>query len=199
MKTLKSLIAALLILTSYNSFADGRPANEDLKHSKFANVLFPQYNVNFADPMDVFSSNVETLKNVNSAKPNVDIANAFISNEISDNINSESEKILTIALPEMVWGNPEDVNSEAVISLKFINYPMPEMIWGNADDVKLESINFLKLMNLNAPEMVWGNPEDVNSNTIEGLRYVQIASPEMNWGSPEDVNLPSIESLKNLN
>ncbi|MEO8795355.1 MAG: hypothetical protein ABI390_07785 [Daejeonella sp.] len=199
MKTLKSLIAALLILTTYNSFADGRPANESSKHGKFANALFPQYNINFANPLDIYSSTVESLKNIKTVKPNNNTSTSLIANENSADYTAEKSLFMNIASPKMEWGNPEDVKSESVVSLKFINYPMPEMIWGTADDVNLESVNFLKIMNINAPEMVWGNPEDVNTNTVEGLKYVSIASPEMNFGSPEDVNLESVELLKNLN
>lgn len=76
-----------------------------------------------------------------------------------------------VSIPQMEWGNPEDVNSPSVIKLKTSPYLLFE-----------------------APAMSWGNPEDIDIKAIERLKNAPIVpAPAMVWGDPNDSNLFSLE------
>jgi hypothetical protein len=223
MKTLKTLTAALFLLISYTAFADGKPAGEYLKNSRFARAILPTLPVVFGTPEDVNSETVELLKTINLNLPDTDTAGANsdaatklmpwttglkfalfapkLFGGSPDDIESksvESLKHLNFIAPDMNWGNPEDVNSESAKALKYINFAAPAMSFESEEDVNSETVESLKYINFPAPEMSFGSEEDVNSDSIESLKYLNFPAPDMTWGNPEDVNSEYVVSLKQV-
>ncbi|WP_026898050.1 hypothetical protein [Daejeonella oryzae] len=196
MKTLKSLIAALLIFVSYTSFADGKPAGEPGKKARFAKLILPAMPVTIGSPDDINSEAVEALKNIKANGYENDTA---VSRPDGTPVKSSSNLKLTIAAPEMIWGNPEDVNIESIRSLKFLKFPAPEMIWGNAEELKSESVESLKYLNFPTADMNWGSPDDVHSDTVKSLKYLNFSLPEMIWGDPQDAEAIAERLFKDLN
>lgn len=113
---------------------------------------------------------MKTLKTLAAALLATISLNAFAEHKTDGRNNTTSSPV--IAYPSMNWGEPEDVYSETVISLRNLNsLSMPEMIWGSPDDVQASSIELLKKLPLvEQPAMVWGNPEDVNTARVEALK-----------------------------
>ena len=113
---------------------------------------------------------MKTLKTLTAALLVTIGLNAFAENK-PDAINKKLNSP-TLNYPPMNWGEPEDVYTETVFSLKNLNIiSMPEMIWGSPEDVQTSSIELLKqLPQIEAPDMIWGNPEDVSGTTVELLK-----------------------------
>ncbi len=111
---------------------------------------------------------MKTLKLISAALLVVISSSAFADGISKSNLKNGS----SIKSPEMNWGNPEDVNSESVKTLKFINFPSPVMEWGNPEDVNNETVEDLKneSLTISEPSMEWGNPDDVNSANVEALK-----------------------------
>lgn len=113
---------------------------------------------------------MKTLKTLAAALLVTMSLNAFAEHK-TDGMNNKTSSP-EITYPSMNWGEPEDVYSETVLSLRNLNsLLMPEMIWGSPDDVQTSSIESLKkLPQVEKPAMVWGNPEDVHTATVESLK-----------------------------
>ena len=197
MKTLNTLTTALFFLISFTALADGKPAVEYVKYSRFGWPFSLSLPVIFGSPEDVKSESVELLKTIHLNLPGTDNAGGD-----SDGTNKliawTSVLQYTISAPNLVWGNPDDAKSESVESLKHLNFPAPEMYLGNAEEVNSESVESLKYINFPAPDRSIGSSEDVNSESVESLKYINFSAPEINWGSPEDVNSESVVLLKQV-
>lgn len=144
---------------------------------------------------EIKQNTMKTLKTITAALLVTISLSAFADNKPTAKIKT------SFNTPAMNWGNPEDVNTSSVESLKNLNrVSSPEMIWGNPEDVKTNSVEFLKEpMTISVPEMIWGNPEDVNSSSIEALNNDKyFAAPEMVWTDIMDFDLASVELLKQI-
>ena len=198
MKTLKTLTTSLLLTISFTALADGKPAVEYVKYSRFGWPFSLSLPIIFGSPKDVNSESVELLKTINLNLPDTDAAGA---NSDGTNKSVAWTSVLkhTITAPQLFWGNPDDAKSESVESLKHLNFPAPDMYWESAEEVNSESVESLKYINFSAPDMSFGSSEDVNSESVESLKYINFPAPNMSFGSSEDVNSESVESLKYIN
>ncbi|HEY1025744.1 MAG TPA: hypothetical protein VGE26_11310 [Sphingobacteriaceae bacterium] len=98
----------------------------------------------------------------------------------------------TIALPEFVWGTPEDICTGAVEGLKYADVQAPQFVWGSPEDINAKDLQMLKASaTVTLPEFVWGTPEDAQNATVEALKHADqaISFPEFVWGDPQDVNV----------
>lgn len=142
---------------------------------------------------------MKTLKTLATVLLTTIALNAFADNKPAGKIKKPAKTVL--AVPTTSWGNPEDVNSGTVESLKNLyRVSSPEMVWGSPQDVNSNSVASLKnLTPIAAPALVWGDPADVNSPSVKALKTNHLNAPEMVWGGPEDFDAASVELLKQVN
>ena len=96
----------------------------------------------------------------------------------------------SIALPEFVWGSPEDANTETAELLKYSGFKAPAFVWGTPEDLNSSNLEALKTASpvIAMPEFVWGTADDIDSESVSLLKkQIVLTYPEIVIGNPAEI------------